>query len=162
MKISLYNMNSDNKTESNFLIIGLWLCFGIFVFRVIAQLLVFNFDIPVLPAFDTWYSGAINYKSLLIWQAVIIIIMATFAYRFSHQLVIPRRNIGYILLTIGGLYFTSMFIRLIISLFGLSELVWFSRPIPSFFHLVLATYILLAGRYHTKHKSIIKSFEEST
>jgi len=74
--------------------------------------------------------------------------MVLFAVRFTKGLVVPHRGLGLWLQSIGILYFSVMFIRLVISLFGVSELVWFNRPIPSFFHLVLATYLFIAGRYH--------------
>lgn len=74
--------------------------------------------------------------------------MVLFAVRFTKGLVIPHRGLGIWLQSIGILYFSVMFIRLVISLLGISELIWFNRPIPSFFHLILASYLIIAGRYH--------------
>jgi hypothetical protein len=33
----------------------------------------------------------------------------------------------------------------------LSERRWFASPLPTFFHLVLATYVALYGWYHLRH-----------
>lgn len=128
----------------------LWFCLALFTLRVVGQLLVYWFGLPFLPDFDTWYSGAISYHFLIVWQLIIIILMAVFAFRFSHNLVIPKRRIGHLLTTIGIIYFIIMFVRLIIGLFGLNDHFWFNRPIPSFFHLVLAWYLIISGKYHLK------------
>jgi hypothetical protein len=41
-----------------------------------------------------------------------------------------------------------MALRLIIGLTGWSEAPWFQRPIPAFFHLVLAAYLLVLAAFH--------------
>lgn len=136
--------------QANNIAVYLWLCFVIFSFRVVGQLSVYWFDIPVLPAFDAWYSGAISYGFLVIWQLIIMVAMAVVALRISKNLVVPRHRLGNVLQIIGVIYFGIMLIRLLISVFGLSDAIWFNRPIPAFFHLVLASFLILCGRYHLR------------
>ena len=134
--------------QGNNIATWLWVCLVIFTLRVLGQFLVYKFDIQALPPFEAWYSGAISYKFLLLWQLFIMSAMGLFAYRISKNLVVPRYRLGVVLRAVGTLYFCIMFVRLLISLFGLSNDIWFSRPIPSFFHLILASYLFLVGRYH--------------
>lgn len=147
MIVGLY-MNKEQRVQDNNVAIGLWFCSGLFILRVLGQLLAYQFEIPLLPSFDVWHSGAIGYQFLLGSQIIIIVMMIVFAYRFDKGLVIRHRKVGDALQIIGILYFSIMFARLSIYLGGLSGHVWFNRPIPSFFHLVLACYIFLAGSYH--------------
>jgi hypothetical protein len=41
-----------------------------------------------------------------------------------------------------------MLLRLILGLTLLSSVSWFATPIPAFFHLVLASIVLVIGHYH--------------
>ena len=132
---------------------GLWF---IFVFRVFAQLSLTAWDVPFLPPFDAWYSGALSYPQLLFSQFVIMIIMAFIALRFTRGKIVADRTRGILLLSLGALYFTVMFIRLVIGLLDLSEILWFNRPIPSFFHLILASFVLLPGHFHIKYSGTEK------
>jgi len=135
--------------QGNSITVWLWACLVAFMLRVVGQALTYWREFSFLPPFDAWYSGAISYHFLVIWQLTIIILMVWFTFRFSKGLVKPRRSLGTVLQTIGIIYFGIMFVRLVISLFGLSDHIWFNRPIPSFFHLVLASYLFFAGRYHS-------------
>jgi hypothetical protein len=49
------------------------------------------------------------------------------------------------------LYFAAMVARLILGLTMLSDLRWFASPIPTVFHLVLATSLPLYGHFHYVH-----------
>ena len=44
------------------------LLLGLFVFRVIAQLLVLNLNLPLLPPFDAWHSALLPYPTLVAAQ----------------------------------------------------------------------------------------------
>ncbi len=145
----LTRLNKEGRTQGNNIVVWLWVCLAIFIIRVVGQLLVYWFSIPLLPPFDAWYSGAISYKFLFIWQLIIIAAMTVFAFRVAGKLVRPRCCLGIFLQIIGIVYFSVMLVRLLIGLFELSDYTWFNRPIPSFFHLVLATYLFLSGRYHS-------------
>ncbi|WP_455198547.1 hypothetical protein [Kaarinaea lacus] len=135
----------------------LWVLWLAFVFRVAAQWSLTVWEVPFLPPFDAWYSGALSYPQLLFSQFVIMAIMAFIAFRFSQGKVVADRTRGIILLVAGAVYFSLMFVRLFIGVLGLSEVLWFNRPIPSFFHLVLASFVLLLGRYHFRFSRQDKS-----
>ncbi|WP_455217425.1 hypothetical protein [Kaarinaea lacus] len=144
-------MHDDKHQAARHYAPWLWGLFLVFVFRVVAQGSLTIWELPFLPPFDAWYSGALSYPQLLFSQIVIMAIMAFIAFRFSQCKVVADRTRGIILLVAGALYFSLMFVRFFIGVFGLSELTWFSRPIPSFFHLVLASFVLLIGHYHFRY-----------
>jgi len=131
----------------------MWLLFSLFVFRVIAQIVVALVDVPFLPPFDAWYSGAL----VLVFQLAIIIIMFVVILKIAKNKLRPHRKLGRWLLILGSIYFFVMLIRLTVFWFSLSDLVWFNRPIPAFFHLVLALFVLSVGGYHKKHSYITGS-----
>lgn len=48
----------------------------------------------------------------------------------------------------GALYFLTMFARLVLGLTVYRGIRWFASYIPTVFHLVLASWLLLYGHYH--------------
>lgn len=126
---------------------ALWLLTGLFAFRVAAQPAALAFD-GLLPSFDSWDGGVLPYPVLLVSQLVILDWLARTAWRFSTGKVVPRRQIGRAALAFGGVYFAVMFLRLLLGATALSHVRWFASPLPAFFHLVLATYLLLYGYCH--------------
>ena len=55
-------------------------------------------------------------------------------------------------LTLGGLYFAVMLVRLVLGPHGAERTVrWFASPIPTVFHLVLAAFVLVYGHFHYVH-----------
>ena len=126
----------------------LWVILFIFSCRVIAQFSLTITEVPFLPPFEAWYSGAVPYPQLLALQLLTIIVMGWVAWRFHRAQVVAKWSMGIVLLLLGFLYFSVMVIRLLVGFADLSVAVWFHRPIPSFFHLVLASFILLAGHFH--------------
>ena len=126
----------------------LWVLLIIFVVRVIAQFSLTIFEVPFLPPFEEWYSGAVPYAQLVASQLLIIVVMGSIVWRFSRARIVPKRSTGIVLLILGAVYFAVMVVRLLVGAFDQSDAVWFHRPIPSFFHLVLAIFVLLIGHYH--------------
>lgn len=129
----------------------LWLLLFLFCFRVIAQLIVYFIDVPFLPSFEYWHSASIPYVLLVFSQLVIILIFARIALKFSRGVIDTHYRVGISLLVIGGVYFLLMLTRLVISLMSLSDLPWWNKPIPSFFHLVLAAFLLMVGWFHWRY-----------
>lgn len=137
----------------------LWLLLVLFACRVFAQLVVYFIDVPYIPSFNQWHSASMPYGLLIFFQAVIILIFARITLSFTWARVVPRYRAGLGFLAIGGLYFFLMLSRLIIGAFSLSDIPWWNNPIPSFFHLVLATFLIVVGYFHchygkNKNKSI--------
>ncbi len=128
--------------------IGLWILFGLFCFRVAAQLLQNFYPVSFLPSFDDWHSGALPYSILVGFQAIIIILCLFAIREVSRPSANPDRKKGRHLLIAGGLYLGIMIIRLVGGYTFAASLHWFTVRLPTVFHLVLASFILLYGHFH--------------
>lgn len=127
----------------------LWLLTGLFCLRVIAQLSVLFVDVPYVPPFEHWHSGTLPYGLLLAGQLAIVGLLIRIAFAFSFQSVAPMRRLGLVLMIAGAAYFGLMLARLILGLTVLGDHHWFSSRIPTIFHLVLAAFVLLLGKFHS-------------
>ena len=137
------------------LALWLWVLFAIFCFRVLAQLLQWQFSLSFLPSFDSWHSDSLPYGVLLMFQVFVIIVMVSVCSRFSRRKVVAHRLVGISLLIAGSIYLLIMFGRLLIGLFLLPEDSWFGQYLPAMFHLVLALFILLVGGFHFSNCSSV-------
>lgn len=120
---------------------------GLFCLRVAAQLVQAAFDLPFLPPFEAWHSGVLPYSLLLGCQLALIAGMLWLLRRIRRDELGMRKGWALAWLAGGGLYFSLMAFRLIAGLTFLSDAAWFAAWLPSLFHLVLASFILVAGRY---------------
>jgi hypothetical protein len=59
--------------------------------------------------------------------------------------------VGLPVLVLAGVYFTSMLARLLLGATILHGQRWFASPLPTFFHLVLAAFLFLYGRFHFRY-----------
>ena len=125
--------------------------FALFACRVVAQPLALVVHSAVLPPFEAWHSGAIPYSLLLASQLLILAASGWTAWRFSTGAVTPRRAVGLAAIAFGGVYFLGMVVRFVLGATVLSDVRWFASPVPTLFHLVLAGYLLLFGRFHYVH-----------
>ncbi|HSS65926.1 MAG TPA: hypothetical protein VLS27_15980 [Gammaproteobacteria bacterium] len=124
----------------------MWLLTCLFTFRVVAQPLARVWD--WLPAFDAWHSATLSYPWLLFFQILILFVMSAIAVRFSIGRVRASRPLGMALLCFGGLYSGVMFARLVLGAMLIRGHTWFDRPLPSIFHLVLASFAIMVGWHH--------------
>ena len=131
----------------------LWLLLALFIVRVIAQPLALLTSAPFLPPFEAWHSGLLPYPALVAAQLLIIAWLARTAWRFSNAAVTPSYRVGVSMLTLGAVYFAVMLLRLVLGLTILSSNRWFSSILPTVFHLVLASYLLVYGHFHFRHAS---------
>ena len=130
----------------------LWLALTLFAVRVVAQPLSLVVSAPILPPFDSRYSGVVPYPFLLASQVAILALFGR----------CPPRVDG-----IGAIgapdrtdprdgrrrLFASMALRLGLGTTILRQHAWFGRTIPAAFHLVLATYVLLYGSFQFRYGS---------
>ena len=126
---------------------------GLFLFRVVAQPLTLFYDTPFLPPFDHWHSGALPYYALLSCQIIILTLLIRVVLGMANGRITPIGRLGAFLFPLGVIHFVAMVIRLALGLTELSNHHWFTRHIPTFFHLVLATFVLLLGKFHAAQKT---------
>lgn len=135
----------------------LWLLLALFIVRVIAQPIALVTSAPFLPPFESWHSGVLPYPALVAAQLLIIAWLARTAWRVSRGEVTPHYRLGVWMLAFGGVYFTTMLVRLVLGATVLSTNRWFSSALPTMFHLVLAAYLLVYGHYHFRHAAAARS-----
>ncbi len=130
----------------------LWLLNMLFAFRVVAQLLQARFAIPFLPAFEQWQGSSLPYSILLLSQILILLVFAIIAWRYPIGRMAPCALVGVTMLSLGGVYFAVMLVRLVLGLTVLSHSHWFASYPPALFRLVLAGFLLLAGDFHWRKR----------
>jgi sterol desaturase/sphingolipid hydroxylase (fatty acid hydroxylase superfamily) len=118
--------------------------------RVAAQPLAWLTQWSFLPAFDSWQSGALPYTLLLPGQVALAALMARTAGRVASGAVAANPGRGRMLLGIAAVYATMALARLIAGATLLQGHWWFDAPLPSLFHVVLASYVAVLGAYHAK------------
>jgi hypothetical protein len=150
-KIEGFNTKISQRYASQPYTKWLWLCTGLFAFRVVAQLAALLFKPNFLPAFESWHGDVLPYSLLLATQVLILIWLAWTAWQFSQSNVYPRRRLGMVIIILASLYFLVMLSRLLLGLTILSEHRWFASYLPAFFHLVLACYLFLYAHFHFRH-----------
>ena len=126
----------------------LCICYALFIFRVIAQLTQKFYNIHFLPPFEDWYSGALNYSWLLVSQILIIAVMGWVIVGFVKNRIVLKPRLGTWLLGIGSMYFFVMLFRLIAGFTLAVGHYWLGAHIPAFFHMIIASFILLVGHFH--------------
>jgi len=129
----------------------LCICYALFIFRVIAQLIQKFYNIHFLPPFEAWYSGALSYSWLLVSQILIIAIMGWLIAGFVKNSIAPKPRLGAWLIGIGSIYFLVMLFRLIAGFTFAVGHYWLGAHIPAFFHIILASFVLLVGHFHYTH-----------
>ena len=129
----------------------LWLLLGLFCVRVLAQLVQRFGDVPFLPPFEAWHSSVVPYSVLLATQVAIVGLGARVAAMFHGEGIEPSQRSAWLWLSFGGVYALAMATRLVLGLTVLSSHYWFANHLPTFFHLVLASFLLVAGSFHARH-----------
>ena len=130
---------------------ALWVLLSLFVLRVVGQALVAFLDVKILPPMEEWYSGLLPYPWLLPSQFLIILLYSKVCIDFTRGngfSVVPRRSFGLGFLAFGSVYFGVMVARYVIRMSLYPHERWTGGSIPTFFHWVLAAYLLVFGTYH--------------
>lgn len=128
----------------------MWYLLALFGFRVVAQLIQQLAPVSFLPPFEAWHSAAVPYPLLLLSQLLILALFGWLAWRISNGATRPRCKLGRWLLGFGALYMLVMVMRLALGLTLFPGHHWFDKPLPTFFHLVLAAYLLVLGTFHVR------------
>ncbi len=145
-------MNEQHFSENASKKHGYWLTLLLFLFsfRVGAQLLQSFYPVSFLPAFEDWHSGALPYWILVVSQIAIIAICLRITYQFITGTARPNFKIGKLCLVFGFIYFSIMLFRMIAGLTFAPDHAWLGARLPTFFHLVLASFLIIVGHYYYK------------
>ncbi len=103
--------------------------------------------VSVLPPFEAWHGAVLPYPLLVAVQVVIILMLAWIAWRVRNDTISPRRWKYRMCFGLGGVYFGFMAFRLLAGLTFLADHAWLSKSLPAFFHVGLATFVLVLGQY---------------
>lgn len=142
---------SNNKTYCLALVALLFL----FYLRVVGQLAVSLGGADFLPPMEQWYSGLLPYNFLLFCQMTIIALFGKICIDIgSHSgyFSVPRARLGSFLIKFSYVYYATMVLRYIIHMSLHPDDRWIGGTIPIVFHFVLATYLLLLGRYNKRQQ----------
>jgi hypothetical protein len=132
--------------------ITMWVLLGLFVLRVIGQMLVAFLGVSFLPPMAEWYSGLMSYPTLLPVQWVIIVLLSAICIDVTRGRGVfarPNRRVGTFLAWFSSIYFASMVARYAITMTVHQERRWLHDTIPIWFHMVLASYLFILSRYHS-------------
>jgi uncharacterized protein len=144
---SQLSCNKQNPAYPAYVVI-LWSLGLLFFLRVIGQLIQQTNSVAWLPQLGAWQGSSLPYGFLLSSQLFILAVMLRIAQQHSRGCVQKNTSKGKWLLVFGALYFVGMAGRLVIGIADLSMHPWFQKFIPAFFHLVLATFVLLLAAFH--------------
>ena len=128
----------------------MWALTALFCLRVVAQPLAAVAQVPGLPPFDAWHSGALPYPVLLATQIAIVAWLVRTTRAVGSATVRWRRSAGAWLVAASCIYGATMLARLVLGATLLRDEPWFARPVPTVFHLVLAAYLGIYGRLHLR------------
>ena len=120
---------------------------GLFVFRVAAQMLQAIHPVAVLPPFEAWHGAVLPYPLLVVLQVAVMVLLASILWRLRGDRIDPSLWKYRSCFLFGSLYFSLMAFRFLAGLTVLAEHSWFSKSLPAFFHLVLASFVLMLGHY---------------
>ncbi|MFN8526344.1 MAG: hypothetical protein U0821_24865 [Chloroflexota bacterium] len=129
---------------------ALWLLLGLFVLRVVGQVIVVVWEPAWLPPNHEWMSGLMPYPLLLPSQLLLIALLAAIARDATRQsgwFNGPAPRTGRALRWFGYLYAGSMVARYILTMALLPERRWLGGTIPIWFHLVLAAFVYTYARW---------------
>ena len=132
--------------------ITMWVLLGLFVLRVIGQMLVAFLGVSFLPPMAEWYSGLMSYPILLPVQWVIVVLLSAICIEVTRgrgTFKRPNRRVGTFLAWFSAIYFASMVARYAITMTIHPERRWLHDTIPIWFHMVLASYLFILSRYNS-------------
>jgi hypothetical protein len=90
---------------------------------------------------------------LLLFQIAIIVFCSLVVLRFHTAVVEQNSRKGVLYLTIGTIYFAVMLFRLVAGYSFAAEHHWLAARLPTYFHLVLACFLLALGFFHCHERS---------
>jgi hypothetical protein len=135
--------------------VGLWLLLGLFVLRVVGQLVVGLSSPTWLPAWHEWYSGLLPYSLLLPAQLVLIAWMVVVNHQNTRvdgaggRFLVQSARTKRLLRGSAAVYVGAMVVRYAVTMTLRPEMRWLHGTIPIVFHCVLAAYLALLAEETT-------------
>jgi len=126
----------------------LWMLLLLFSFRVVGQAGQKWHPQTYLPSFGEFQGSGIPYSALLAIQLVMLAVMGRVCWRVHSRTLVTSHRAGRILRTFGGLYMAGSLARIVVGMVMPDPPSWFTAWIPAFFHIVLATFVLVVANYH--------------
>ncbi len=122
----------------------------VFLGRVAGQFIQVVAPVEFLPPLERWQGSNLPYPALFAAQVGILVLIA-WVYRrvAAGRRVMSPRMAGPVI-ALGAVYFGVMAIRLVLGLTVMADIKWFASPIPTSFHLVLATTVMVIGIHARK------------
>lgn len=127
-----------------------WLLSLLFSLRVLGQAVQRWFPQPLLPAFDQFQGSSLPYPVLLATQLLILGLMLRTAWCMHTGTMVPNKRRGVFFAWFGGVYLTGSLMRMGVGLAMPDAADWFRAWIPAFFHLLLATFVLMVAVFHRR------------
>ena len=124
----------------------------VFLARVVSQAVQNWAPVSFLPPFDDFQGSGLPYSVLLPAQIAILVLLAVVIARMHRGRRLISRRLIVPVIVAGGVYFTVMALRLVLGLSVLSHSGWFSTWIPTVFHLVLASLMMLIAAYQRRSR----------
>jgi len=121
---------------------------SLFGFQVLAQFVQAWHPVDFLPPYSVWHSGALPYGLLVGVQGVILAACLRIVWGIFKGRLVPSVQKGKILFALGNIYLFGMCARLMVGLTIAPDHYWFGATLPTVFHLVLASFVILYGRIH--------------
>lgn len=115
----------------------------LFALRVAAQALQRWIPTEVLPPFSAFQGSTLSYPLLLASQLVILALMVSGTWRVGTGRLVQRLRVARYLRTFALVYLAGSVLRILVGVLHPASPAWFSTWIPAFFHLVLASYVLI-------------------
>lgn len=128
--------------------LALWLLTAAFAARVAGQAIQRLSPQAFLPPFEAFQGSRLPYWALLSTQLAILGAMVLFTFRIQAGTLVATRRAGRLLRRLGIAYLSVSIGRIVIGLAVPGAPAWFTTWIPAFFHLVLASWVLLVSGYH--------------
>jgi hypothetical protein len=118
-----------------------------FVVRVGIQLWQLVSPTDALPPFEAWQSGTIPYWMLLVSQVVIVVVSLWLIAGLLRGITKPNLTAGRVITWIGIVYFTFAVGRFVAGFTVAKDVPFLDDHLPGFFHIVLASMVLIAGDF---------------
>lgn len=125
----------------------------LFLLRVLGQALVAGFGVAWLPAMEHWHSGLIPYPTLFTIQLLMLIVMAKITrdiWLGTGFFALVRPSWSRPLIYISAIYAGAMAFRYALTMAFYPEMRWLGGTIPILFHFVLAGFVYVVGRFHSR------------